>query len=71
MGRKAWLFATSIDGAKSSANLYSLVETAKANGHEPHRYIQHVLTKLPAAQSLEDIEALLPFMLKTEQCQAT
>ena len=71
VGRKAWLFAASVDGAKASANLYSLVETAKANGHEPHSYIQHVLTKLPSAQSLEDIEALLPFNLKPEQCQAT
>ena len=69
MGRKAWLFATSVDGAKASANLYSLVETAKANGHEPHSYFQHALTKLPAAQSLQDIEALLPFNLKPEQCQ--
>ena len=69
MGRKSWLFAASVDGAKTSANLYSLVETAKANGHEPHYYIQHVLTKLPAAQSLEDIEALMPFNLKPEQCQ--
>ena len=70
MGRKAWLFATSVDGAKASANLYSLVETARAIGHEPHSYVQHVLTKLPAAQSLDDIEALLPFNLKPEQCQA-
>ena len=70
MGRKAWLFAASVDGAKASANLYSLVETAKADGHEPHSYIQHVLTKLPAAQSLEDIEALLPFNLEPQQCQA-
>ena len=67
---KAWLFATSVDGAKASANLYSLVETAKANGHEPHSYVQHVLTKLPAALSLEDIEALMPFNFKPEQCQA-
>ena len=70
IGRKAWLFAASVDGAKASANLYSLVETAKANGHKPHSYIQHVLTKLPAAQSLEDIEALLPFNLEPEQCHA-
>ena len=66
MGRKSWLFAASVDGAKASANLYSLVETAKANGHEPHSYIQHVLTHLPAAQSLEDIEALLPFNVQPE-----
>ena len=71
MGRKTWLFATSVDDAKASANLYSLVETAKANSHEPHNYIQHVLTKLPAAQTREDIEPLLPFNLKQEQCQTT
>ena len=70
MGRKAWLFATSVDGANASANLYSLVETAKANGHEPHSYIRHVLTQLPAATSLEDIEALLPFNLQPAECQA-
>ena len=70
MGRKAWLFATSVDGANASANLYSLVETAKANGHEPHSYIHHVLTQLPAATSLEDIEALLPFNLQPEECLA-
>jgi len=70
MGRKSWLFANSVDGAKASANLYSLVETAKANGHEPHGYIQKVLAELPAAQSLEDIEALLPFNLQPKQCQA-
>ena len=67
MGRKAWLFATSVDGANASANLYSLVETAKANGHEPHSYIHHVLTKLPAAKTLEDIECLLPFNLQPQE----
>ena len=45
MGRKSWLFATSVAGANASANLYSLVETAKANGHEPYAYL---LTVLPS-----------------------
>lgn len=70
MGRKGWLFAASVDGAKASANLDSLMETAKANGHEPHSYIQHVLSKLPAAQSIEKVEALLPFELLRGHCQA-
>ena len=61
MGCNAWLFATSVDGAIASSNLYSLLETAKANGHEPHSYNQYVLTILPAPQSLEDIETLLLF----------
>ena len=64
MGRKSWLFATSVAGANASANLYSLVETAKANGHEPYAYLLTVFTKLPAAKTLEDVEALLPFNLK-------
>jgi len=64
MGRKSWLFANSVAGANASANLYSLVESAKANGHEPYAYIKQVLTGLPAAQTLEDIEALLPFNLQ-------
>lgn len=64
MGRKSWLFANSVAGANASANLHNLVKTAKANGHEPYDYIKQVLTELPAAQALEDIEALLPFNLQ-------
>ena len=70
MGRKSWLFANSVAGANASANLYSLVGTAKANGHEPYAYIKHVLTHLPAAATLEDVEALLPFYLQPSKCNA-
>ncbi|RDH43733.1 hypothetical protein B9G39_09920 [Zooshikella ganghwensis] len=63
IGRKNWLFANSQSGAKASANLYSLIETAKANGLEPFSYLQRVFTLLPNAQSLADIEALLPWQL--------
>ena len=35
IGRKNFLFCNSVNGAKSSANLYSLIETAKTNGIEP------------------------------------
>ena len=61
---KSWLIATSVAGANASANLYSLVERAKANGHEPYVYLLTVFTKLAAANTLKDIEALLPFNLK-------
>ena len=61
IGRKNWMFSTSVDGANASAKLYSLVETAKANGLEPYAYLKLVLTELPAAKTLEDIERLLPF----------
>ena len=64
MGRKSWLFANSVAGANASANLYSLVETAKANGHEPYAYVKRLLTELPSANTLEGIERLLPFNFK-------
>jgi len=38
IGRKNWLFSASPKGATASANLYSLIETAKANGLEPYAY---------------------------------
>ena len=61
IGRNNWLFADTVRGAEASARLYSLISTAKANGHEPYHYLRHVFTKLPAAKSLADVEALLPF----------
>ena len=50
-------------GAEASANLYSLVETAKANEIEPYAYLCHLFTELPKASCLEDFEALLPYRL--------
>jgi transposase len=64
IGRKNWLFSTSQQGATSSANLYSLIETAKANGLEPYAYLKRVFAELPNATTLEQIESLLPWNLK-------
>jgi len=61
IGRKNWLFSTSQAGAHASANLYSLVETAKANKLNPYEYLKEVFTELPKAETLEDVEALLPW----------
>ena len=47
-------------GVKASANLYSLIETAKANGLEPYAYLRHVFTELPKAETVEAIEVLQP-----------
>ena len=60
VGRKAWLFSDSVAGVNASANLYSLVETAKLHGLEPYAYLREVFTKLPRATTVDDIEALLP-----------
>ncbi len=61
VGRRNWLFADTSRGAKASATVYSLIETAKANGLEPYDYLRHVLTHIAAADSVERIEALLPW----------
>ncbi len=63
VGRRNWLFADTPGGARASANLYSLIETAKANGVEPYRYLRALFTALPLARSVEDYEALLPWRI--------
>jgi transposase len=64
IGRKNWPFSDSVYGVKASANLCSLIESAKANGLEPYQYLRQVLTALPQAETVEDIENLLPRALK-------
>ena len=64
IGRKNWIFSVSQKGATSSANLYSIVETAKTNGLEPYAYLRLLFTPLPLAETIEDINALLPWNCK-------
>ena len=51
----------------ASANLYSLIETAKANGLEPYAYLRYLFTELPKAGTVDAIEALLPGRLDKDQ----
>lgn len=60
IGRKNWLFSDTPKGAAASAQLYSLVETAKANGQEPYAWLRHTLEQLPHASTVDYYEALLP-----------
>ncbi|MDO8344752.1 MAG: transposase domain-containing protein, partial [Cellvibrio sp.] len=52
-GHIIWLFSASQQGATSSANLYSLIETAKANGLEPYAYLKRVFADYVAMQSTD------------------
>lgn len=61
LGRKNWLFSATPAGARASANLYSLIETAKANGIDPHAYLAKVFTELPKATTVDEIASLLPY----------
>ena len=67
LGRKGWLFSDTVHGAVASANLYSLVETAKANGVEPHTYLSRLFERLPQLASVEDYEAVLPWHLRASR----
>ena len=64
IGRKGWLVSDTVKGAVASANLYSLVETCKANAVEPHAYLTFLFERLPHLKTVEDYEALLPWNAK-------
>ena len=64
IGRKNWLFSGSPRGAKASAVLYSLIETAKANELEPGAYLKHLFENLPKARSENALIGLLPQNIK-------
>jgi len=63
IGRKAWLFSDTPQGAHASATCYSLIESAKANQLEPYGYIKYLLDHIGAADTLEKLEALLPWQV--------
>jgi len=63
IGRKNWLFSGSPLGAHASAGIYSLIETAKANGHDPFHYLAYVFDQLPLCKTSEERESLLPYRL--------
>lgn len=67
VGRKAWLFSDTPGGANASAMIYSLVETAKANGLDPYAWMRLLMRELPVACSAEDYEALLPWNLHPDR----
>jgi transposase len=69
VGRKNWLFADTVRGAQASANLYSLIETAKVNGLEPFAYLRYVFAELPAATTLDDVDVLLPRNVDLQRLQ--
>ena len=54
IGRKNWLFCNTPAGADASAAVYSIVETAKANGLRPFRYVNFLLERLPGGCPLEE-----------------
>ena len=56
--RRAWLFADTPKGATANAVLYTLVESARANGLDVYSYLKYLLTEMPNNQYLENPEIL-------------
>jgi len=64
VGRKNWLFAGSPTGASASAAVYTIVETAKANGLNPYKYLEYLLKlipSIPSEQRKDLLDKLLPW----------
>ena len=67
IGKKNWLFCDSIRGAKASAILYSITETAKLNELRPYQYVKYLLEKIPELMDKDDplpkeeIDILVPW----------
>ncbi len=69
IGRKNFLFSNSVAGAKSSARIYSVIETAKASGLDPHLYLRWLFAELPKID-VDDpaaLGALLPYRCDRER----
>ena len=71
IGRKNWLFSGSPKGAEASAGIYTLVETAKANGLAPMKYIKYILSDMPGSAFLEHPEYLDDYLPSGTSCPAS
>ena len=73
VGRKNWLFADTPKGASASAAVYSLIETAKANGLNVFAYLNHLLLYMPDTDwqnHPEELDDLMPWSPEVqEQCK--
>ena len=63
IGRKNWIFSNTPKGAKASAIIYSIVETAKANKLNPFYYLRYLFERLPNMDlsNMDELDQLLPW----------
>jgi transposase len=68
IGRKNWLFCNTPKGARASAVIFSIIETAKENGLNPYAYLNYLFEQLPNLESRDDstIDQLLPWNVKLQ-----
>ena len=69
VGRRNWLFCDTTDGADASMVLYSLLETARANGLNPQKYLEYLLEVRPRVDmSDEELESFAPWSDRVQEC---
>ena len=54
IGRKNWLFCNTPDGARASAIIYSIIETAKANNLKPYEYLEYIFEMTRQGNDIKD-----------------
>jgi hypothetical protein len=67
MGRKNWLFSNTPRGAKASATIYSIIETAKENGLIPFQYLTYLFERMPNLGN-GSLDELLPWSASLPDC---
>ena len=67
IARKNFMFADTEAGAEASGRVFSMIETARANGHNPQKYLSVLLAELPNFTTVEQIDALLPWMITPDE----
>jgi transposase len=66
IGRKNWYFSDTLRGAYSSCTMFSLIHSAHENGLNPYWYLRYLFTKLPYAETEEELYRILPTEVKPE-----
>ena len=70
VGRKGWLFSDTVNGARASAVIYSLIETAKANGINAGEWLEHVLSVLPERFAYDPNDCMDDLLPWTDEMQS-
>jgi len=69
VGRRNWLFCDTTNGADASMMVYSLLETARANGLNPQKYLEYLLETRPGKDmSDKELDALSPWNATVQAC---
>ena len=66
VGRKNWLFCATTNGAMASANIYTIIETCKANNINPYNYLRYLLQNIHNYSDPKDLLNLLPYYINKD-----